>query len=130
MTAFTIMNDTFDEVYGSLPVPVFLFDGQARMVKANRAFLDLAKVGPERLPQLSIADFFNVVKTFRFPVPDRYITELKIMDGSAVPVELNYTKFQGGDDEAQGCLVFLNDLQRGSRPQAESAPGSHRKRIP
>ncbi len=43
MPAFTTINDTFDEVYGSLPVPVFLFDEQARMVKANRAFLELAK---------------------------------------------------------------------------------------
>lgn len=110
MPAFKIITDMFDEVYGSLPVPVFLFDDQARMVKANKAFLDLAKVWPDGLPQLSISDFFNVVKTFRFPVPDRYITELKRMDGSAVPVELNYTKFQGGDDEAQGCLVFLNEL--------------------
>ncbi|MBN2106336.1 MAG: PAS domain S-box protein, partial [Deltaproteobacteria bacterium] len=111
MPAFITIKNTFDEVYGSLPVPVFLFDDQARMIKANRAFLDLAQVGPERLPQLSIADFFNVVKTFRFPVPDRYITELKIMDGSAVPVELNYTKFQAADNQEQGCLVFLNDLR-------------------
>ena len=111
MPAFKTIKDTFDEIYGSLPVPVFLFDEQARMVKANRAFLELAQADPDRLQQLSISDFFNVVKTFRFPVPDRYITELKRIEGGAIPVELNYTKFQGGDEEAQGCLVFLNDLQ-------------------
>ncbi len=111
MPAFTTIKDMFDEIYGSLPVPVFLFDEQARMVKANRAFLELTQTDPDRLQQLSIADFFNVVKTFRFPVPDRYITELKRIEGGAVPVELNYTKFQGADEEAQGCLVFLNDLQ-------------------
>ncbi|MCX5899359.1 MAG: sigma 54-interacting transcriptional regulator, partial [Proteobacteria bacterium] len=94
-----------------LPVPVFLFDGQAQMVKANKAFLELAKAGAARLPQLSISDFFNVLKTFRFPVPDRYVTELMSADGKAIPVELNYTKFQGEDEESQGCLVFLNDLQ-------------------
>ncbi len=111
MQAFKTIKDTFDEVYGPLPVPVFLFDGQAQMVKANRAFLELAKADAARLPQLSISDFFNVLKTFRFPVPDRYVTELMSADGKAIPVGLNYTKFQGEDEESQGCLVFLNDLQ-------------------
>ena len=111
MQAFKAIKDTFDEVYGSLPVPVFLFDGQAQMVKANRAFLELSKADADRLPQLSISDFFNVLKTFRFPVPDRYVTELMSSDGKAIPVALNYTKFQGDDEESQGCLVFLNDLQ-------------------
>jgi len=111
MQTFTAVKDIFDEVYGSLPVPVFLFDDQAHIVKANRAFLELAKADAGMLPKLSIADFFNVVKTYRFPVPDRYITELKSPDGGAIPVELNYTKFQGADEADQGCLVFLNDLR-------------------
>ena len=111
MPAFTTIKDTFDEIYGSLPVPVFLFDEQARIVKANRAFLELAQADPDRLQQYAISDFFNVVKTFRFPVPDRYITELKRIVGGAIPVELNYTKFQGVGEESPGCLVFLNDLQ-------------------
>ncbi len=111
MQTFTTVQDTFDAVYGSLPVPVFLFDEQARMVKANRAFLDLARADADMLPQLCISDFFNVVKTARFPVPDRYITELKSLEGAVIPVELNYTKLQVSDDQAQGCLVFLSDLR-------------------
>lgn len=111
MQTFTAVQDTFDAVYGNLPVPVFLFDEQARLIKANRAFLDLACADADMLPQLCISDFFNVVKTARFPVPDRYITELKSLDGTAVPVELNYTKLQDADDRARGCLVFLSDLR-------------------
>ena len=110
MQAFKAIKDTFDEVYGSLPVPVFLFDGQAQMVKANRAFLELSKADADRLPQLSISDFFNVLKTFRFPVPDRYVTELMSSDGKAIPVALNYTKFQGDDEESSNMRMTTSVL--------------------
>ena len=56
MQAFKTIKDTFDEVYGALPVPVFLLDGNAHMVKASRAFLELAKAAAARLTQLLISN--------------------------------------------------------------------------
>ena len=112
METFTTVRDIFDEAFGSLPVPVFLFDGQAKLVKANRAFLELVRLEKGLPPELPISDFFSVLKTYRFPVPDRYVTELKIArDASCIPVELNYKKFGSADERSQGCLVFLNNLQ-------------------
>ena len=55
--------------------------------------------------------FFEVFKTYRLPVPDRYVTKLTSISGEVIPVELNYTKFSGTDDYAKGCIVFLTDLR-------------------
>ncbi|MCP4717787.1 MAG: hypothetical protein GY868_21895, partial [Deltaproteobacteria bacterium] len=92
MNTFLTVKETFDEVYGMLPIPVFLFDGNAQMVCANPAFLELARVTVRELPQLSVGIFFEVVRTFRFPVPERYVTELKTRDNAVIPVELNHIK--------------------------------------
>ena len=43
MNEFNVVKETFDIIYGSLPMPIFLFDEKARLVKANQAFLDLSK---------------------------------------------------------------------------------------
>ncbi len=111
MQTFKAVKETFSEVYKTLPVPVFLFDETAKMVEANHAFLELAKINSAKITGLPISDFFRVLKTYRFPVPERYVTELICTDGTSVPVELNYTKFKGDTSGSQGCLVFLNNLQ-------------------
>jgi len=109
--SFTTVCTSFDEVYGRLPMPVFLFDSTTQIIKANKAFCDLAQVSSEKLSEYSIADFFAFLHTSRFPVPDHYVTELKTTDGRKIPVELNHTKFFAEDKTAQGCLVFLADLR-------------------
>ncbi|MCX8045159.1 MAG: sigma 54-interacting transcriptional regulator [Desulfobacterota bacterium] len=110
-STFQIVRNLFEEVYGSLPLPVFLFDAQTRIVKANKAFCALTCIAPDQVTGYSIADFFKFLHTYRFPVPPRYHTTLYTAHGEEIPVELNYTKFFGDDDTAKGCIVFLADMR-------------------
>jgi PAS domain S-box-containing protein len=111
MNEFNTVQETFDRIYGSLPIPIFLFDEKARLVKANQAFIDLSGANAADLQSFFVSSFFEVLKTYRFPVPDRYVTELTSLSGEVIPVELNYTKFSGADDYSKGCIVFLTDLR-------------------
>lgn len=43
MNAFKYVKETFDELYGTLSIPVILFDEKARLIKVNQPFLDLTK---------------------------------------------------------------------------------------
>ncbi|MCP4717018.1 MAG: PAS domain S-box protein, partial [Deltaproteobacteria bacterium] len=69
---------------------------------------------------MSVGIFFEVVRTFRFPVPERYVTELKTRDNAVIPVELNHIKFSGDDDTGMGCLVMLTDLRDRQTLQEEA----------
>lgn len=111
MNEFKVLLETFDKIYGLLPIPIFMFDEKALLVKANQAFLDLSRANAAELQSFSVSSFFKVLKTYRFPVPARYVTELTSLSGEVIPVELNYTKFSGTDDCAKGCIVFLTDLR-------------------
>ncbi len=111
MHLFSTVKKTFDAVYGALPVPVFLFDGKADLVNANQAFLDLAGIQAKDIPTLSVSSFFAVLKTYKFPVPERYVTELTSRDGKVIPVEFNYQKFEGTGEATRGGIVFLIDLR-------------------
>lgn len=108
---FKTLRDLFDELYGTLPLPVFLFDGTTRVVKANTAFLELARISPSDLMSYRISDLFRFLHTARFPVPPHYFTKLRTPDGQEIPVELNHVKFSGDDERSQGCAVFLTDLR-------------------
>ena len=111
MNEFNVVKEAFDKIYGSLPIPIFLFDEKAMLVKANQAFVDLSGANAADIQRFFVSSFFKVLKTYRFPVPDRYVTELTSLSGEVIPVELNYTKFSGADDYAKGCIVFLTDLR-------------------
>jgi PAS domain-containing protein len=61
MNEFNVAKETFDKIYGSLPIPIFLFDEKARLVKANQAFLDLSKANAADLQNFCVSSFSEVL---------------------------------------------------------------------
>ena len=116
MNTFKMVKETFDELYGPLPIPIFLFDEKTRLVNANQSFLDLARIDKHMIPTLTISFFlkdpgkcFDGNMVFK-SVPQRKMTNLIRSDGEAIPIEHNHKKLKGEDGSFKGCLVFIADL--------------------
>ena len=118
MNTFKTVKETFDEIYGSLPIPVTLFDENARLVKSNQAFLDISQRSHEDISDLTASTFFSAIKsnldknlTFK-SIHEHYFTSLNRSDGGTIPIELNHKIFKGEDGLIKGALFYINDLRK------------------
>ncbi len=114
MEKYEHVEATFDELYGSLIIPVFLFDSKARLIKVNKSFLELTKASIDNLHQYFLSSFLrrfsDGLARLEF-VPEHYVTEITGLDGREIPVIINYIKLLKNDGTYGGGLIFITDLR-------------------
>ena len=49
MDVFEDVKQNFDEIYGSLQMPVFLFGESGKLLEGNQAFADLVKINLDEI---------------------------------------------------------------------------------
>jgi len=115
MNIFKYVKETFDELYGSMTFPVFLFDEKGRLINANQSFLDLTKSSEENIQTFSVVSFLKkVIKDGMWvlkAMPENFVTELTDIEGNSMPVVVNYKKLKGQDESYGGGLGFITDLR-------------------
>ena len=115
MNTFEMAKETFDELYGSLTFPVFLFDEDGGLINANQSFLDLTGIGLEDITTFSMMSFLKKVFregrwSFRGLI-DKHVTEITDISGKNFPVGVNYKKLKTEDESYGGGLGFITDLR-------------------
>ena len=95
MNTFKDAQEAFNTLYGSLIIPVLLFDEKSRLIKVNKSFLEITKTDVKDLPLYTLSTFFK-----RFPdgishlesAPEKYVTEITSFDGKEIPIIMHYIK--------------------------------------
>ncbi len=114
MKSFEIVKESFDEIYGSLSVPVFLFDDKRILTNANQSFRNLTKADSEQMSLLSVLPLVEQFKERDWTLnitPNSHVTEIKDRSGNSIPVIINYKILKGQDESYCGGLGFVTDLR-------------------
>ncbi len=116
MDIIKIVQESFDELYGPLTTPVFLFDKNGNLTNANHSFSALTGARLEEIQSFSILSFLvKVLKDSTWnlkALPDKHFTEITNVSGQEIPVEANYIKFKEREGQFAGGLGFITDLQK------------------
>ncbi len=111
---FAFIEDTFDDIFGPLSVPVLLFDVDGKMINGNRSFQNLTKVDKKEIPNRSVLSFLNLFKdddTWMIKmIPRNHMTKLTDNLGNLIPVTVNYKIFKDENKTYRGGIGFVTDL--------------------
>ncbi len=107
--------DNFDTTYRETSLPVVLFDDDAKILKANQAFLDLAKASSDDQRSLAITSFLKDLcpafsnRIIMDGLPD-HNTSFTNLEGKTIPTHIYYSKLTGKTGRHNTALGFIIDL--------------------
>jgi len=113
-TAEYLVNN-FEKIYDRISLPVIQFDNKANLLKANQAFLDLAKASRSDIKSLTMTSLFKDLRpSFEHGlimenVPD-YTTSLTTLEGNTLSIRLYYSKLNGNTGRPVTALGFIIDI--------------------
>jgi len=114
MDMFAYVEQTFDELYGPLIIPVALFDQQTRLVQSNQAFCSLIRSSAAEICSQPLAAFLKRPDgSFASldEVPIHYMTDVRCANGAELPVIIDFRKLQDAHKHTAGGLLFFIDLR-------------------
>ena len=117
MNTFKIAKETFNELFGELSIPVFLFDENGKLIKVNQSLYDLTGFGLLDFQTsnyhliLSHEEYKGVKESVLKNLPEYTFTEIKVSNDIIIPARLNFKKLKGEDGLLKGALGFIIDLR-------------------